>query len=304
MKSRESNKGGVTFSFNADKGLLADSVVYKAGTRESSLANNVEEDSSSSGWSTEGSSSNQSTAASTIPETGKKRTKFAGDESSEPDSIFSTHPVTKRRAFRGWLSYYRKRIFRFPFFSGGRICFHHNDSDPTDNYSLREAWKIRKQVEDLVNFESLEIKNMYANILEQRKEVQMSKDHYHFASVDMTQYPKWDANIINRHRATFQIFDVSGDGVIDFEEFSNVLSEFGDKTTPEIRLKYFSKANKTDEFGTIGFQDFLMICHELTEKEIDSPDDQSLVDTFKKIDRNMAIRCGLDVLGQLQGGLF
>ncbi|CAG7834613.1 unnamed protein product [Allacma fusca] len=215
----------------------------------------------------------------------------------------STNIKSKGQAFCDWFIALLSRIFSFPYFEGERICFHRDDLEPADPRIMREAWKVRKEVEDMVNFGSLGIKNMYANILKQRKQVSQSRDKYHFADVDMKSFPRWDTNIINRQRAIFQVFDANCDGAVDYEEFNTVLSEFGDKTPPEIRLKYFCRA-KTDEFGALDFDDFLNICYELTGNEIECPSDRSLADTFKKINSNMAIRCKLDVLGQLQGGLL
>ncbi|CAG7784799.1 unnamed protein product [Allacma fusca] len=293
IMSSNSNKN-VSFKFSLHGDKLTEYGGHTAGSNELNLAigNNAEDEStSSSGTSSEGSTSSESIVTRGTPLATKslkadKTVRFTGTEFTIRGSNFSVPSKTKGKVFCDWFFQRVAKIFAFPFLAGERICFHREDLEPLDTRSLKAAWESKKDVEDLVNFDSVAIKNMYANILEQRKQVQCSKDKYHFAKVDLTPYPRWDANIINRLRATFQIFDISGDGVIDFEEFSNVLSEFGDKTSPEIRLKYFSKA-KTDEFGTIGFEDFLMILYELTEKEIDSPVDQSLVDTFKKIEDNM-----------------
>ena len=47
----------------------------------------------------------------------------------------------------------------------------------------------------------------------------------------------------------------------------------------------------------------MQIIYRLTMQNVDASD-QTLAETLKRIDKNVAIRSKLDVLGQLQGGLF
>jgi hypothetical protein len=302
MNSKDATSQNATNKLPKSKVNFTGSRKHLGGFHELRFAGDASEEESSSSF---GTSSDESDSSILTKLSVKKsgHNLFPGKENSTNETNFSVKSKNKGEVFCDWFGQLLVRVFSFPFLTGGRICFYRDDVNPGDPRTSKAAWKARKEVEDLVNFETIEMKNKYANVLERRKRVKLYIGKYHFEEVDVTPYPPWDQNIINRHRATFQMFDVSGDGVVDFEEFCAILNDFGDKATPEIRMKYFSKA-KTDEFGAIDFDDFLMIMYELTEKEITCPDDQPLVDTFRKINKNMAIRCKLDVLGQLQGGLF
>ena len=84
--------------------------------------------------------------------------------------------------------------------------------------SKEDTFQHTKMVEDLVNFDSDKTRELYAKILERRKEITATKDRYRREDVDLSKFPGWDALDVDRQRATFQIFDVSGDGLIDFNE--------------------------------------------------------------------------------------
>ena len=61
-------------------------------------------------------------------------------------------------------------------------------------------------------------KDIFENILKERKQALESKDKYHYQPVDLSKYPPWTEHVIEGLRKSFQVFDVDLSGRIEFEE--------------------------------------------------------------------------------------
>jgi len=72
-------------------------------------------------------------------------------------------------------------------------------------------------LEVMCNYQNL-TRDVFEAILQERKDLQAAKDTYHVMKVDLDQFPSWTQGNVDRLRYTFQVFDVSGDGLVDFDE--------------------------------------------------------------------------------------
>ncbi|OXA50054.1 uncharacterized protein LOC110854188 [Folsomia candida] len=201
-----------------------------------------------------------------------------------------------------------KRLTTFPMLSSAAIYFDEDDRfDPSSgnvrpeptNDDEAEMSPSSEQVEIAVNYEKA-TQALFEAIIRYRKESKAAKDNYHTVKVDLKQFPEWNDVMVDRLRSTLQVFDITGDGLLDFEEFCTTLEEFGDITSIETRKKYFATID--DGSGSIDFLEFIRLVYKVTVKT--PPGAEDLAITFQSIDRNMARIRSLDVVQQLQAGLF
>jgi hypothetical protein len=193
-----------------------------------------------------------------------------------------------------------------------------------------------ENLEDLLNFDE-EIEQEVKLIYEDRKLT--AADKYRSKDIRLDDFPGWNLPIIERMKSTFEVFDVGGDGLVDFEEMNEILDDFGDESGPEERKIHFDQAD-TEAAGALDFEEFLTMMYDLTMKagglgnstidisatavakavlstaikthSKDSKDSGSqaeldltaMGDSLRKIDRNMKRIRSLDVVQQLEAGVF
>lgn len=148
---------------------------------------------------------------------------------------------------------------------------------------------------------SEETRDQFVKLIAVRKQVARNIDHPSH-DLDFGKLAPWNEGLLNSLKSTFQVFDISGDGAVDFDEMSALMIEFGDKSTHEDREKLFSIADPKGK-GVLNFNEFVTMIHLVTVK---APDQfpTTICDTFRLIDRNMTRIRNLDVVQQLQAGLF
>ncbi|XP_014349842.1 calcium-binding protein I [Latimeria chalumnae] len=88
-----------------------------------------------------------------------------------------------------------------------------------------------------------------------------SKPEEKYAEI-LQKYPDWKEEDITNLRLQFQMFDKNGDRLLEFEAVDMELSEIGDQSSQEERLRYFLKVD-TNQTGTIGFEQFLELMHSM-----------------------------------------
>ena len=201
-------------------------------------------------------------------------------------------------------------------------------------------------LEDVINYEET-IDNKFNDMFKDRK--LLATDKYRSKDIVMDDFPGWNVTVIERMKSTFAVFDVGGDGLVDFEELCEILDEFGDANSEEERKFHFDIAD-SDKSGSLDFEAFLIMMYNLTMKtakpsEVAGPSTGSNVirsttttitstntiksanittksgasadsegekdldltplgDSLRKIDRNMTRLRGLDVVQQLEAGVF
>ncbi|CAL8089045.1 unnamed protein product [Orchesella dallaii] len=145
-------------------------------------------------------------------------------------------------------------------------------------------------------------KILFERILAGRKDNETNRRRQ-AKNLDFSKLAPWNESLLDRLESTFRVFDTSGDGVVDFEEMCSILSEYGDKSSTEDKKSVFDAAADVKGKGCLNFSEFITMLHTVSVKSADTAP-PSLVETFRQIDRNMARIRNLDVVQQLQTGLF
>jgi Ca2+-binding EF-hand superfamily protein len=94
------------------------------------------------------------------------------------------------------------------------------DEDKNDKKNVTSASDEALKEADLeiiCNYDSA-TREIFELILWDRKEALLIKDSYQSVKVDLTKYPQWTDSVVDRLCNTFQVFDASGDGLVDFDE--------------------------------------------------------------------------------------
>ncbi|CAH1800794.1 unnamed protein product [Owenia fusiformis] len=157
--------------------------------------------------------------------------------------------------------------------------------------------------------------DFFQYLLEERAEIIKAKQKFLDlnTSAIVKRYPNWNYEDILDMRASFQIIDKQGDGIIDFNEMCSVLDELGDKTTTATRRKYFDQVD-VDRSNGIDFEEFLELIWVVSkpkDPELDSDEEAENEEAGNQLGE-LCLKGGetaqrvrrLSVVQQMQQGLF
>ncbi|ODN02994.1 Calmodulin-like protein 1 [Orchesella cincta] len=199
---------------------------------------------------------------------------------------------------------YFRGVFTIPYIED-RITF----CRPDDFNAAGERIKKRESVYDEATLDKIEAacnysektKILFDRILAGRKDNETNRGKQ-AKDLDFSKLAPWNESLLDRLESTFRVFDTSGDGVVDFEEICSILAEYGDKSSIEDKKVVFDAADVKGK-ECLNFSEFVTMLHTVSVKSVDTAP-PALVETFRQIDRNMARIRNLDVVQQLQTGLF
>lgn len=116
-------------------------------------------------------------------------------------------------------------------------------------------------------FESLTA-DLFLPIIEERMNIIGAREKFRNFNASMLKekFPNWTMEQILDLKSQFQTFDLNQDGLIDFQELSNVLDELGDESDEETRRRYFRELDE-DNSGAVDFEEYLTLVNAMSSKQ-------------------------------------